>query len=103
MSASASSAAAAASAGGPPQPSGRRRALPTTPDDKMTEGERLKDEGNGFFKEGLHKKARSRYNRVFAYTRGLGAAPDGGANCTFPEALTELTPEQVELNRNCKF
>ena len=32
-----------------------------------------------------------------------GAAPDGGANCTFPEALTELTPEQVELNRNCKF
>ena len=45
----------------------------------MTEGERLKDEGNGFFKEGLHKKARSRYNRVFAYTRGLGAAPDGGA------------------------
>ena len=77
--AASSASVSAASVSGPPQPSGRRRALPTTPDDKLAEGERLKDEGNGFFKQGLHKKARSRYNRVFAYTRGLGAGSDAQA------------------------
>jgi beta-galactosidase/beta-glucuronidase len=32
-----------------------------------------------------------------------GAPPDGGANCTFPEALTNLTAEQIDLNRNWTF
>ena len=32
-----------------------------------------------------------------------GAPPDGGANCTFPEALVNLTPHQIEQNRNWTF
>lgn len=32
-----------------------------------------------------------------------GAPPDGGANCTFPDALTNLTAEQIDANRNWTF
>lgn len=32
-----------------------------------------------------------------------GAPPDGGANCTFPEALVDLTAEQIDANRNWTF
>ncbi len=32
-----------------------------------------------------------------------GASPDGGANCTFPEALVDLTTEQIDANRNWTF
>ena len=61
-----------------PQPSGRRRPLPTTTDGRLAEAERLKAEGNELFKQGLHKKARTRYNKVFAFTRGLSGGADGG-------------------------
>ena len=32
-----------------------------------------------------------------------GAPPDGGANCTFPDALVDLSAEQIDANRNWTF
>eukprot|EP00937_MAST-01D_sp_MAST-1D-sp2_P005278 g5278.t1 len=57
-------------------PSGKRRPLPTTADERLAEGERLKSEGNAAFKAGRYKQARVLYAKVFAFTRGLDQEQD---------------------------
>ncbi|CAM9927084.1 unnamed protein product, partial [Ectocarpus sp. 12 AP-2014] len=48
-----------------------RRPLPTTPGDKIVEGERLRDEAQSLLKSDKPKTAAVKFRTVFAYTKGL--------------------------------
>lgn len=59
--------AAAAATGSPPT----RRPLPSTPADKIAEGQRLRDEALALLKEDQPRKAAVKFKTCFAYTKGL--------------------------------
>jgi hypothetical protein len=47
----------------------------------------LREEGNGFFKAGDLQKAKSKYTRVFAYTKSLTGSGNEGADAMVDMAL----------------
>lgn len=75
----------------------QRSALPQTLSEKIEAAQALKDEGNNFFKQSEFMKAKVRYARALAYTKGLPGRKDNASD-PMTSYLLQNRPDEPSLS-----